>query len=64
MDGLVKGGKDDLLELINRLTSVDVYLRNKKFDAIQAKKEASKLHDELCEHNESFVSLLFEIILQ
>ncbi|KAF8363836.1 nhr-19, partial [Pristionchus pacificus] len=51
------GGKDDLLELINRLTSVDVYLRNKKFDAIQAKKEASKLHDELCEHNESFSSI-------
>lgn len=62
MNWLVKGGKDDLLELINRLTSVDVYLRNKKFDAIQAKKEASKLHDELCEHNESFVSLLFQII--
>lgn len=51
------GGKDDLLEMINRLTSVDVYLRNKKFDAIQAKKEASKLHDELCEHNESFSSI-------
>ncbi|GMS84417.1 hypothetical protein PENTCL1PPCAC_6592 [Pristionchus entomophagus] len=51
------GGKDDLLELINRLTSLDVYLRNKKFDAIQAKKEASKLHDELCEHNESFSSI-------